>query len=187
MSEKSGMKTAWTPNRKMRKAVGKVDMGKLDEAKARPGLWKEGLKAHAPDHKKNKNLTVPALLEDKIVQDVANGELNIEIEKKYQLNAGTVRTVLIRRFGSIEQMKKALQGQCFENAILLNEHVAQNIQTIAPGQAAVAAKIMIDGGIALGKAVSDRPDTVDFDLLNSLGDVLGRVEKKLDAAHVREV
>lgn len=187
MSEKSGMAKGWTPNRRMRKAIGKVDMGKLDEAKARPGLWKKGLKKHAPDAKKNKHLTVPALIEDRIVEDVSNGMLNTEVEKKYQLNSGIVRSVLIRRFGSIEQMKKALAGQCFENAILLNEHVAQNVEFIAPGQAAVAAKIMIDGGIALGKAITDRPATVDFDALLALGGVLESIEKRLDSNHARVV
>lgn len=187
MSEKSGMAKGWTPNRKLRTAVGKVDMGKLDEAKARPGHWKKDLKEHKPDNKKNKNLQVPALIEDQIVQHAADGMLNSEIEKKYQLNSGTVRTVLIRRFGGVEQMKKALEAQCLENAIILNEHAAQNVATIAPGQALVGAKIMIDGAIALGKARSDRPATVDFDSLAALGSVLERVEKKLDSNHAREI
>lgn len=187
MSEKSGMAKTWTPRQKLRAAVGKVDMGKLDEAKARPGLWKKGLKAHPPDAKKNKHLQVPALIEDRIVQHAADGMLNTEIEQKYQLNSGTVRSVLIRRFGGVEQMKKALEAQCLENAIILNEHAAQNVGSIAPGQALVGAKIMIDGALALGKARTDRPATVDFDQLAALGSVLEKVEKRLDAEHAREV
>lgn len=186
MSEKSGMAKNFT-HKKFRAAVGKVDMGKLDEAKARPGLWKKGLKKPIPDEKRNKHQMVPAVIEDAIVEDKSNGLPDAEIARKYELNEGTVRRVLIRKFGGLAQMRKALEGQCLENALLLNEHAAQNIESIAPGQALVGAKIMIDGAIALSKHNADRPATVDFDSLHALGGALDRIEKRLDSEHVKEV
>jgi hypothetical protein len=160
-----------------------VNMGKLEEAKARPGLWKESIQPQNG----HGALTIPETVEDALITSVGDGKSYTELEELYQLNRGTVRQVLIRRFGSIEQMRKALEHQCLENAIVLNEHAFQNVGKISPGQALVGAKIMIDGAIALSKVRQDRPPTVDFDSLAALGSVLDRVEKRLDADHAREV
>lgn len=158
-------------------------MGKLEEAKARPGLWKESIQPQNG----HGALTIPETVEDALISSVGDGKSYTELEELYQLNRGTVRQVLIRRFGSIEQMRKALEHQCLENAIVLNEHAFQNVGKISPGQALVGAKIMIDGAIALSKVRQDRPPTVDFDSLAALGSVLDKVEKRLDADHAREV
>lgn len=174
MAENSSMAKPFRGNQKLKKAG--VDMGKLEEAKARPGLWKESLGMQG----NNANLTVPAVVEDSLIQSVADGKSYSELEDLYQLNRGTVRSVLIRRFGSIDQMRKALEHQCLENAIVLNEHALQNVKSINPGQALVGAKIMIDAAIALNKNRDDRPATVDFDHLEQLGSTLARVEKRLE-------
>ena len=182
MSETSGMaRTRFLANVKLSKAG--VNMGKLEEAKARPGAWKDAIQPQNG----HGALTIPETVEDALIESVADGKSYADLEALYQLNSGTVRQVLIRRFGSIEQMRKALEHQCLENAIVLNEHAFQNVAKIAPGQALVGAKIMIDGAIALSKVRQDRPPTVDFDSLSALGAVLDRVEKRLDSDHAREV
>lgn len=158
-------------------------MGKLEEAKARPGMWKEAVRPQGG----HGALTIPEVVEDALIESVADGSTYKQLEELYQLNAGTVRQVLIRRFGSIDQMRKALEHQCLENAIVLNEHAFQNVRAIPPGQALVGAKIMVDAAIALSKQRTDRPPTVDFDSLSALGSVLTRVEKRLDADHCKEV
>ncbi len=174
MAENSSMAKPFRGNQKLKKAG--VDMGKIEEGLARPGLWKESLRPQG----NNGNLTIPAVVEDAIVQSVADGSTYADLAELYQLNQSTVRQVLIRRFGSIEQMRKALEHQCLENAIVLNEHAFQNVRQIAPGQALVGAKIMIDAAISLSKNANDRPATVDFDHLASLGATLERVERKLE-------
>jgi hypothetical protein len=122
---------------------------------------------------------VPALIQDKIVDEVANGATDAQLKSKYELRDGYVRDVLVRRFGSIEGMKKALKAQCFENAMVLNAYAMENLRMIAPGQALMGSKIMVDAGLALEKSAIDRPSTIDFEALAALGQVLEKVEKRL--------
>lgn len=161
----------------LKKGDGQAPMLKLTEADARPGAWKTML-LPAPDEKSvNKNRQVPVLVDDQIVDDVANGKYAADIEKAYGLRDGYVRACLVRKFGSIEGMKRACQAQCLENAIALNDYAISRIEQIAPGQALIGAKIMIDGALALEKSRVDRPSTVDFAALAALGESLGRIEK----------
>jgi hypothetical protein len=176
MSPKSG----WSANRKLRAKVGEFDMANLEGSEARPGAWRKML-----TDKRTRD--VPTVLEDKIVEETANGALSSELEEQLGLNQGTVRRVLTRRFGGVAQMKEALKAQCFENAIIFNDHASTNVDRMAPGQAAVAAKIMIDGGLALERSHADAPATIDFEAFQALGETLHRVERKLTQAEAHEV
>lgn len=173
-------KSSWNANRRLRAKVGEVDMRDVQGSEARPGAWRSML-----TDKRTRD--VPAVLEDKIVEDTANGATATELEDRLGLNVGTVRRVLTRRFGGVAQMKEALKAQCFENAIIFNDHAAAGADKMQPGQAAVAAKIMIDGGLALERAHADRPATIDFEAFQALGDTLTRVERRLTASEVRIV
>lgn len=171
-------------NGKLKKAAGlkKSDeppMKSIPQAAARPGAWRALLQTAPTEENANKHRHQPVVVDDVIVESVADGEKSSDIEDKLGVPRGYVRRVLIRRFGSIEGMKKALKAQCLENAIALNEYAMENIQQIPPGQAIVGAKIMIDGALALEKSSVDRPSTVDFASLAALGQVLERVEKKI--------
>lgn len=171
-------------NSKLKKATGvkkghNVMSALPTQAAARPGAWRAYLTAAPTDETANKHRHVPVVIDDAVIQDVADGGKSSEIEEKYSLREGYVRDVLIRRFGSIEGMKKALRAQCFENAIALGEYAMANIEKIPPGQALVGAKIMIDGGLALEKSNVDLQPTVDFAALHALGGVLERVEKRI--------
>lgn len=167
--------------RKLKKALGikkgdtEPPMRKLTEADVRPGGWKD----HVQPAKINKNRHVPVLIDDQIVEDVADGKMASEIEATYELREGYVRAVLLRKFGSIEGMKRACQAQCLENAIALNDYAASRLDQIPPDRALVGAKIMIDGALALEKSRVDRPSTVDFAAIVILGQTLERVEKKI--------
>lgn len=165
-------------NQKLRKVVGGAGIKPaLISGDVRPGGWKSMLVPADLPGSEHKGRHVPVPLDDKIVQEIADGRKASEIEDELTLQRGYVRTVLIRRFGSVEGMKKALQAQCLENAIALNEYAIDRIQTIPAGQALVGAKIMIDGALALEKSRVDRPSTVDFAVLAALGGVIERVEK----------
>ena len=171
-------------NGKFKKAVGLKDsvtppMQAVPAAAARPGAWRTMLKSAPTPADANKNRQQPLVVDDAVIEAVADGDKSSDIEDKLDLPRGYVRRVLIRRFGSIEGMKKALRAQCLENALALNEHAMENIQAIPPGQALVGAKIMIDGALALEKSTTERPSTVDFAALSALGEVLHRVEKKI--------
>jgi hypothetical protein len=171
-------------NGKLKKVTGlkKSDappMQSIPQAAARPGAWRAMLQTAPTEENANKHRHQPLVVDDAIVGAVADGDKASDIEDKLGVPRGYVRRVLIRRFGSIEGMKKALQAQCLENAIALNEYAMENIAQIPPGQAIVGAKIMIDGAIALDKNSVDRPSTVDFASLAALGEILQRVEKKI--------
>lgn len=170
-------------NGKLKKATGvkkgQAVMDAIPQAAARPGAWRSMLTAAPTDDTANKLRHVPIAIDDAIIDDVANGAKSSEIEEKFHVRTGYVRNVLIRRFGSIEGMKKALHAQCLENAIALGEYAMEHIEQIQPGQAIVGAKIMIDGAVALEKSSVDRPTTVDFAALHALGSVLERVEKRI--------
>jgi hypothetical protein len=171
-------------NGKLKKVTGlkKSDappMQSIPQAAARPGAWRELLQKAPTEETVNKHRHQPLAVDDAIVDAVANGDKASDIEDKLSVPRGYVRRVLIRRFGSIEGMKKALRAQCLENALALNEYAMENIAQIPPGQAIVGAKIMIDGALALEKSSVDRPSTVDFASLAALGETLARVEKKI--------
>lgn len=167
-------------NRKLKKVLGKdFSMAELKEADVRPGGWKSMLKAPENESDVHKGRHVPVVVDDAIVQDVADGKTDKDMQEKYGVRVGYVRDVLTRRFGSVEGMKKALQAQCLENAIALNEHGARNIASIPAGQAFVGAKVMIDGALALEKSRVGVPTTVDFEALGALGSVLERIEKRV--------
>jgi hypothetical protein len=168
-------------NRKLKGAMGKsFSMDDIPHSDARPGAWKSMLKSPTTSEETiNKGNHVPALIQDKIVDEVANGATDAQLKSKYELRDGYVRDVLVRRFGSIEGMKKALKAQCFENAMVLNAYAMENLRMIAPGQALMGSKIMVDAGLALEKSAIDRPSTIDFEALAALGQVLEKVEKRL--------
>jgi len=158
-------------------ADGEAPMKKVVPADARLGAWKTELLPAPRESTVNKHRQVPTAVDDQIVADVADGKYAAEIERAYGLRDGYVRSCLVRRFGSIEGMKRALQAQCLENAIALNDYAISRLEQIAPGQALVGAKIMIDGALALEKSRVDRPSTVDFAGLAALGSTLERIEK----------
>jgi len=175
-------------NRKLKSVLGKdFNMSKIPESEARPGAWKSMLKTAKPEAKMNKNHHVPALIQDKIVAEVADGATAKDLETKYGLRDGYVRDALVRKYGSIDGMKKALKAQCFENAIALNTYAMERINLIPPGQALMGVKVMIDSGLALEKSSNERPPSIDFGALTALGSVLERVEKQIGSDKVREV
>lgn len=174
-------KNANTTNLKLKRALRGGDMTEVPTSEARPGAWKSMLLPAPKDSEVHKSRHVPTAIDDAIVAGVADGRTGRELETQFELREGYVRSVLIRRFGSIEGMKKALQAQCLENAIALNEYAMTKLDQIAPGQALVGAKIMIDGALALERNAVDRPSTVDFQSFAALGSVLERLEKRVDA------
>jgi hypothetical protein len=176
-------------NRKLKEVAGKsFSMEDVPHSDARPGAWRAALVSpkteEATIHKGNH---VPALIQDKIVEEVANGATDAELRKKYELRDGYVRDVLIRRFGSVEGMKRALQAQCFENAMVLNAYAMENLRSIAPDRALLGSKVMVDAGLALEKSSAEKPTTIDFETLTALGFVLERVEKVLSGDEVKEI
>lgn len=172
--------------RKLKKALGIKKGDKVaplqqiireTESDVRPGAWRTELIPAPPESKINKHRHVPALLDDQIVEEVADGKLAAEIQRAYGLRDGYVRTVLLRKFGTIEGMKRAVQAQCLENAIALNDYGISRIERIAPDRALIAAKVMIDGALAIEKSRVDSPSTVDFGALHALGESISRIEK----------
>lgn len=174
-----------TTNLKLKRALRGGDMADVDTSTARPGAWKAMLLPAPNESEVNKHRHVPTAIDDAIVAGVADGKTGAELETQFELREGYVRSVLIRRFGSLEGMKKALQAQCLENAIALNEYAMSKLDQIAPGQALVGAKIMIDGALALERNAVDRPSTVDFASFAALGSTLDRLEKRVEAKVIR--
>lgn len=169
----------WNVPKKLQKVkVG--DISKLTGAENRPGEWRKMLTdGHTPD--------VPAVIEDKIVDRVADGIPPDELEDELGLTRGAVKRVLVRKFGGVEQMKRALELQSYENAIIFNEVAMKKSSEMSAAQAAVAAKVSVDAGLALGKSRTNKSQTIDFDALSRLGETLERMEKRLTSAEVREI
>jgi hypothetical protein len=161
------------------KSSGEAPMKVIDAGNgaARPGAWKTQLLPAPTEDTVNKHRQVPLPIDEAIVQDVSDGAQASELETKYQVTQGYVRRVLIRRYGSVEGMKKALEAQCLENAIALNEYARERIDMIPPGQALMGVKLMVDSAVALSKNRQESPATVDFGMLAVLGASLERVEK----------
>jgi hypothetical protein len=163
-------------------------MEDIPHSDARPGAWRAALiTPKVVEETIHKSNHVPALIQDKIVEEVANGATDAELRAKYELRDGYVRDVLIRRFGSVEGMKRALQAQCFENAMVLNAYAMENLRSIAPDRALLGSKVMVDAGLALEKSSAEKPATIDFEALIALGYVLERVEKVLGEDKVTEI
>lgn len=165
-------------NQKLKKVVGAAGIKPvLVSGDVRPGGWRAMLVAADAEGSEHKGRHVPLAIDDHIVAEVADGRKASDLESELDVRPGYVRRVLLRRFGSIEGMKKAVAAQCLENAIALNEYAAERIHSIPAGQALVGAKIMIDGALLLEKSRVERPTTIDFAALSALGSVLERVEK----------
>lgn len=167
--------------KKLQKDAHVGDIATLQGAENRPGEWRKMLQldSHTRD--------VPATIEDKIVERTADGIPPDELEDQLGLVRGAVKRVLIRKFGGVEQMKKALELQCLENAIIFGEVAALKSEEMSGAQAAVAQKVAVDGALALGKSRVGKSQTVDFDALQRLGETLGRLEKRLTGSQVREI
>lgn len=154
---------------------------------SRPGEWRSMLVPAVVEKKVHKGRHVPVAVDDAIVEAVANGGKASEIESTFDVRSGYVRSVLLRRFGSVEGMKKALQAQCLENAIALSEHAMSHLDAIPPGQALAGVKLMADTAMILEKGGRASAPTVDFFALAALGETLERVEKQIASENVIEV
>ncbi len=169
-------------NSKLKKLNGgkKVE---IPQKESRPGEWKTKL-LPAPvtkDGELFKSRTISPIIEEALIQDIADGMTPDEIEAKYDVARRHIYTILLRRFGSKSKMKEVLTSQCYENAMAFQEHARQNIQSMSGAQAVLAAKLSIDSGLNLEKGTAKEEVEIDFGSLVSLGDSLQRIEKKIDA------
>jgi hypothetical protein len=94
------------------------------------------------------------------------------VEVKYDLHRGFVDHALRRRFGSPEAAKLALQGFVLENALACQVVAATKITEMSGPQAVMSGAILIDKALALEKSIADRPKTIDFGALASMGKTL---------------
>lgn len=160
-------------------------------------LGEEGDKTHlamlqklsATDHTHQASLaTVPLLLEKEAIAEVAGGASPRQVEVKYQLAAGYVRHALQRRFGSAEAAMQALQGLTLEVALACNVHALTQIENMSGPQAVMSGAIATDKALALGKAIQERPKTIDFGALAEMGKtlkVLREIAPKRQTGRVR--
>src|SRR6187399_2755090 len=79
-------------NRQLKSVVPKgFDMSKISESEARPGGWKTMLlKNKNPEHKQRHE---PAIIDEEIVEQVANGVPASQIEDQLETRRGYVRDV----------------------------------------------------------------------------------------------
>jgi hypothetical protein len=167
-------------NSKLKKVTG----GEIPKKESRPGMWKEQLlpaRVNKGNGEPHKNTQIVPVLQDAIIQDVADGRTPDEIEAKYDVARAAVYKILMRRFGSIAKMKAALTAQCFENAMAFQAHAAANVESMSGAQATLAAKLSIDSGLALEKGSPKESESIDFQSLEILGASLSRIEKIIDA------
>lgn len=154
-------------------------VNKLPTAKARPGDWRKALKPPPLEDKVNKHTEVPIPIQDAIVQQVADGVPISVIEARFEVSVGYVRSVMLRKFGSLENMKSQLTLMSYENAMAFFGYAASKIDELSPAQAVLAGKLSIDSGLALEKSTQDKPETIDFAGLMMLGQTLARLEKSV--------
>lgn len=116
--------------------------------------------------------TVPLLLEKEAIAEVAGGASPSQVEVKYHLASGYVRHALRRRYGSPEAAMQALQGLTLEVALACNVHALTQIENMSGPQAVMSGAIATDKALALQKAISERPKTIDFGALAEMGKTL---------------
>lgn len=110
--------------------------------------------------------------EKEAIVDIAAGGSPRQVEIRYDLHRGFVSHALKRRFGSPEAAKLALQGFVLENALACQVVAAQRIGEMSGPQAVMSGAILIDKALALEKSIAERPKTIDFGALASMGKTL---------------
>lgn len=130
-------------------------------------------KLAATDHTHRTSLaTVPLLLEKEAIAEVVGGASPHQVEAKYDLAKGYVAHALKRRYGSAEAAMQALQGLTLEVALACNVHALTQIEYMSGPQAVMSGAIATDKALALQKAISERPKTIDFGALAEMGKTL---------------
>lgn len=174
---------------KIKKLMKGKSVEELPKAKARPGAWKAGLikRTQLEIEEPHKNTEIPPIVQDQIVNDVANGKTSKEISAKYKISLGYAKEIMLRRFGSPENMKTALIGMAYENAMVFMGFAAHHIDQFTAPQAVLAAKLSIDSGLALEKSEKSRPEEINFSELTLLGATIGKIEKIINPDKVKEL
>lgn len=171
-------------NRKINKVMDGTKHSDINPDVLKDGVWRE----HIADQRElsereadvNKHTTVPLAIQDKIVEAVVDGALPMAVAAQYEVTRGYVRSVLIRKFGSVEGMKRALSSQSFENAMALQEYGMTRMNEMAPEKAFLSAKLLVDAGLALDKSTQEKPMAYDFATLQKLGETLDKIEKRVE-------
>lgn len=119
--------------------------------------------------------------EKQAIVEVAAGASPRKVEVKYDLHKGFVDHALKRRFGSPEAAKLALQGLVLENALACQVVAAQHVHEMSGPQAVMSGAILIDKALALEKSIAEKPKTIDFGALASMGKTLKVVREIIGA------
>lgn len=115
---------------------------------------------------------VPLEVEKAGIVALASGLTGREIEAQLGITREYVQYALARRFGGVEEGKRALKGLILENAIACNVHASTRITEMTGPQAVVAGAILTDKMLAIERAEVETPRTVDFAAFADLGDTL---------------
>lgn len=124
--------------------------------KAMPQLRKEGITSLLPE--KHKHKVIKKILEyiepmdhpkaSHTVQDQAimlaehiMGDSQLAVETKHQVSSGYVRKLLVRHFGSREQLDEILEDVLLENALVASSIFERKKETLTARDAATAAGI----------------------------------------------
>lgn len=121
------------------------------------------------------NASVTMEVEKQLIVEQLGGKTPNQIAVEYQVHRNYVENALRRRFGSPERAKAALLGLSLENALALQEKVAQSIQEFSGPQAVMSSAILIDKALAIEKSIQETPKTIDFGALRKIGDSLARL------------
>jgi hypothetical protein len=135
----------------------------------------QGLEATDHTHNRGGSGQIPSVqleTEKEAIVEIAAGGSPRRVEVKYDLHRGFVDHALRRRFGSPEAAKLALQGFVLENALACQVVAATKITEMSGPQAVMSGAILIDKALALEKSIADRPKTIDFGALASMGKTL---------------
>lgn len=120
---------------------------------------------------------VPLEVEKAAIVDYASGVGPAEIAVKYDVQQAFVHHALRRRFGSLEQGKKALLGLVTENALACQIQAAQHIAEMSGPQAVMSGAILIDKLISIEKSIQDTPKTINFGAMTEIGASLKRLRE----------
>lgn len=126
----------------------------------------------------NPKRTVGAHTEKAAVDDFLAGHADAKtIEATYKLREGFLRSALVRRYGTIDNVRTVLRSHALENAIVLGEYAMSQMVTMTGAQAMLAAKVSSDIALGQEKAIRDTPKAVDFGALAEIGQTLARLEQ----------
>jgi hypothetical protein len=117
-----------------------------------------------------------------MMAEVAAGGSTTVVEQRFGVARGYLHTAMKRKFGSVENYKRILQGLVLENAVAVQMIAQEKLPELTAAQAVFAGKLLVDTHEKIEKSIQNTPKTVNFGQLEKVTETLKSLRQIVDKA-----